>query len=137
MDWAAFGGASDKDIVPIPRGWLIEPNGPMACQGLGSPSAVASASPTQDFTVTLRAGVWRGGDVNPDATALACSARRGSLGTASYSSGADWLGVSYLIEGVFVRTSPEQVLQLEVRSPIQRAAFSRSLLAAWIKRVAP
>ena len=65
-----------------------------------------------------------------------CAALNGKVFLIGFS-GASFIFVSYLIEGVFIRTSPEQVLQLEVRSPIQRAAFSRSLLAAWIKRVAP
>jgi hypothetical protein len=45
-----------------------------------------------------------------------------------------WLGVSYAIEGVFVRAG-SQVVQLEVLAPNQRSTYTRALLASWAKRV--
>jgi hypothetical protein len=44
------------------------------------------------------------------------------------------LGVSYAIEGVFVRAG-SQVIQLEALGPEQRSAYTRALLTAWAKRV--
>jgi hypothetical protein len=41
--------------------------------------------------------------------------------------------VSYAVEGVFVRVGQE-VVQVEVRSPGERSAFARGVLAAWVKR---
>jgi hypothetical protein len=46
----------------------------------------------------------------------------------------EWLGVSYAIEGLFLRTSNRQVVQLEVISPVQKATQARALLAAWIEK---
>jgi hypothetical protein len=44
------------------------------------------------------------------------------------------IAVPYAIEGVFVRAG-SQVLQLEVLGPEQRTTYTRTLLAAWAKRV--
>jgi hypothetical protein len=46
------------------------------------------------------------------------------------------LGVSYAIEGVFVRAGA-QVIQLEALGPEQRSAYTRELLGAWVERVFP
>jgi hypothetical protein len=93
----------------------------------------ATASPTQDASIVLRAAVWSGG-VAPDAAASACSSRRGTVGQASYSTTASWLGVSYLIEGTFVQVASGQVVQLEVLATDQRSTFAKALLAIWLKR---
>jgi hypothetical protein len=69
----------------------------------------------------------------PQDAAAACASRRGSGGTASYATRAEWLGVSYSIEGAFIRLGPRQV-QLEVISPERKSAGARALLAAWIKK---
>jgi hypothetical protein len=47
---------------------------------------------------------------------------------------ADWLGVSYSIEGAFIRVGTRQVMQLEVIAPSQKAPFARALLAEWLKK---
>ena len=70
----------------------------------------------------------------PEQAASQCSSQRGALGQASYSTRTEWLGVPYAIEGVFVRAGA-QVLQLEVLGPEQRTPYTRTLLAAWAKRV--
>lgn len=84
--------------------------------------------------LVLRAAVWPAGDVVPDTAATACSSRRGSLGGASYATRTEWLGVSYVIEGVFARVGPTQVVQLEVLSTEPRSAFAGAVLAAWLKK---
>jgi len=53
---------------------------------------------------------------------------------ASYALSADWLGVSYSIEGAFIRVGTRQLMQLEVISPNQKAPFARALLAEWLKK---
>jgi len=126
--------ATSQSALPVPAGWIVAPGGPSPCPGLPQPVAVTAASPPDDFAFVLRAAVWSAGDVALDAAASACSSRRGSLGGASYVSRADWLGVSYVIEGVFTRIGPRQVVQLEVLSTDSRSAAARALLAAWLKK---
>ena len=94
---------------------------------------VATASPARDTSIVLRVAVWSGGVV-PDAAALACSSRRGTVGTASYASSTSWLGVNYAIEGTFTQAAG-QVVQLEILADDQRTAFARTLLAIWLKKV--
>jgi hypothetical protein len=91
--------------------------------------------PPRDITLALRAAIWDKTTVAPDRAATACSPRAGSTGSSSYALRAEWLGVVYAIEGVFVGVGSRQV-QLEVISPDRRAPIARALLAAWVKRVA-
>jgi S1-C subfamily serine protease len=129
MEWHA---RSAERAVPVPVGWIVEPGAPSACTGLSNPGGAGTAVAAGDFTVALRVAIWPG-VVAPEDAASKCSSRRGSLGQASYSTRTDWLGVSYSIDGVFVRAG-SQVLQLEVLSPDQRNDYTRALLAAWAKR---
>jgi hypothetical protein len=132
--WAAAPSLTNGETpVPMPAGWTVQPGAPAPCAGLPQPAAVTTASPAHDATIVLRAAVWSGADVVPDAAASSCSSRRGSLGSASYARSTTWLGVSYVIEGVFARVG-SRVVQLEVLATDQRAAFARSLLAPWLKK---
>jgi hypothetical protein len=133
LSWTTPAAANVERGMPMPAGWVVEPSGPSPCAGLPQPGAVTAASPPHDSTVVLRAAVWSGGDIAADAAASACSSRRGSLGDPSYSRRATWLGVSYVIEGVFARAG-SRVVQLEVLSTDQRSAFARSLLAMWLRK---
>jgi hypothetical protein len=47
------------------------------------------------------------------------------------------MGVSYTIEGVFVRVGPQRMLQMEVLSTDAKASFARALFAEWVKRSSP
>ena len=58
---------------------------------------------------------------------------RGSLGSASYLSRSERLGVAYSAEGVFLR-SGQRVMQLEVVAPAQQSTYARALLALWVKK---
>lgn len=133
LAWVRTPGASRRSPWPLPAGWVVEPGAPSACAGLPQPADVTSASAASDFTLALRAASWASGDMNPDATASACSTTPGSLGAASYAMRTEWLGVRYLIEGVFVRVRAQQVVQLEVLAPEHKSAVARALLAAWAK----
>ena len=62
-----------------------------------------AAYPARDLTLALRHGTWDAEAVSPQQAAASCSSRRGSLGDSSYARRTEWLGVSYAIEGVFVR----------------------------------
>jgi S1-C subfamily serine protease len=130
LEWHA---ASAERRVPVPVGWIVEPGSPSTCTGLSNPGGAGTAAPARDFTVTLRVAIWPAG-VAPEEAASKCSTVRGSLGQPSYSMTTAWLGVSYAIEGVFVRAG-SQVVQLEVLAPDQRSTYSRALLASWAKRV--
>lgn len=135
LEWSTTPlSANGQAALPFPTGWIVTPGGPSPCPGLPQPSTVTTVFPPEDFTFALRAAVWSGGDVVPDTAASACSSRRGSPGGASYTSRADWLGVSYIIEGTFTRIGPKQVVQLEVLSTSQKNTFARALLAVWLKR---
>jgi hypothetical protein len=130
LEWHA---ASAERRVPVPVGWIVEPGSPSTCTGLSNPGGAGTAVPTPDFTVALRVAIWPGAVV-PDEAASRCSPVRGSLGQASYTTKTEWLGVSYAIEGMFVRAG-SQVLQLEVLGPDQRGPYTRALLAAWARQV--
>ena len=119
----------------MPAAWTVQPGAPAACAGLPPAETTVVASAAHDPAIQLRAAVWTGADVAADTAASACSSRRGSLGTASYAQSTTWLGVSYVIEGVFARVGSKMV-QLEVLAPDQRGALARGLLAAWLKKVA-
>jgi len=134
IEWAPLPAAASQLNLPVPAGWVIEPGAPSQCAGPARPGIVATAYPERDISVALRAAVWDAASVVPEEAASACSSRRGSSGAASYALGAEWLGVSYSIEGVFVRLASRQVVQLEVIAPAPKAAFARAALAEWLKR---
>jgi S1-C subfamily serine protease len=136
LEWSQTPMARGQKPLPMPAGWVVEPGGPSPCGGLPPASTVVTTFAPHDFTVALRVAAWFAGDVVPEVAASACSSRRGSLGAASYASRAQWLGVSYSLEGVFVRVGPQQVVQLEVLAPDQKSAPARALLAAWFRKAA-
>ena len=131
LEWST---QNDRSMVPVPAGWSVEPGRPSPCSGLPQPAGFTAAFPPHDFTLMIRAAVWRGGEIVPDAAASACSSRRGSVEGASYASRGAWLGTTYVAEGAFVRVGSNQVVQLEVLATEERAALARALLATWMKK---
>lgn len=119
--------------MAVPAGWVIEAGAPTRCPGTPPSTTTLTAFARSDFTVTLRAAVWSGSGFDVETAASSCPSRRGSIAGASYSSRAEWLGAVYSVEGVFVNVGVKQVLQLEAVSPIQKAAFARAMLTAWIE----
>jgi hypothetical protein len=132
LEWSTANG---RTVVPVPAGWSVEPGRPSPCTGLPDPAGFTAALPTHDLTLMLRAAVWTTGQLVPEAAASTCSSRRGSVEGASYTSRAAWLGVTYVLEGAFVRLGSRQVVQLEVLATEQRAPLARALLAVWMKKV--
>jgi S1-C subfamily serine protease len=134
LEWAV--AASGQSTVPLPAGWIVEPGAPSRCGGLPQASAIAAAYPPGDVTLALRVATWDTAAVSPQAAAAAaaCASQRGSQGAASYALRIEWLGVSYSIEGAFVRLDSGQVAQLEVISPVQKGPVARALLEAWIRK---
>lgn len=135
LSWTALPMGDTRATVPVPAEWLVEGGAPAVCRGLPEPAATEAVVAPRDFTVALRVARWPG-RVDVQAAASACASRRGALGAASYSTGADSLGVRYVIEGVFVRTSTGAVAQAEVVFPESKSVFARALLAAWAARAA-
>jgi S1-C subfamily serine protease len=128
VEWAAGG-------LPLPVGWIIEPGLPSPCASLTPPESGAAAYPAGDVTLAVRRATWNSQAVSTQQAAASCSSRRGSNGDSSYSRRADWLGVSYALEGMFVREG-SRLVQLEVISPEAKAPLARALLAASIKKIA-
>ena len=118
----------------LPAGWVVEPGATSPCAALTPWSGVMAAYPARDLTLALRHGTWDAEAVSPQQAAASCSSRRGSLGDSSYARRTEWLGVSYAIEGVFVRAG-SRLHQMEVISTEGRAAVARALLVDWIKRM--
>jgi hypothetical protein len=135
LQWTTASGAAGALSVPVPAGWVVEPGAPATCAGLPQANTSATIYPARDVTLALRVAVWDSATVAPQDAAAACSSRRGSSASDSYAQRADWLGVSYAIEGTFVRVGSRQI-QLEVISPDQKSPIAHALLAAWIKQVA-
>src|SRR5262245_32036743 len=134
VKWANAPAANGAGRVPIPSGWVVEPGGPSPCSGLPQPTGTTSTFHADDFTVALRVAVWSTTVMAPDGAAASCSSSRGTLGSASYGMQGEWLGVSYVVEGVFSRGAAGQLLQLEVFAPEQKRALAHALLTAWLRR---
>jgi hypothetical protein len=129
LEWSTLNGRS---IVPVPVGWSVEPERPSSCRGVPQPAGIVAASPVHDLTLVLRAAVWTD-EIPSNTAASACSSQRGSLEGASYALRGDWLGTTYVVEGVFVHAG-SRVMQLEILATEQRAPLARALLDAWAKK---
>jgi hypothetical protein len=128
VEWGAGG-------LPLPVGWILEPGPPSPCAALRPPDGGAAAYPAGDVTLAVRRAIWNSEAASTQQAAASCSSRRGSNGDSSYARRVDWLGVSYAIEGVFVREG-SRLVQLEVIAPEAKAPLARALLAASIKKIA-
>jgi len=134
VKWARMPAANGSGLVTMPSGWVVEPGGPSLCSGLPQPTGTTSTFHADDFTVALRVAVWSTAAIAPDGAAAACSSSRGALGNTSYGMQGDWLGVSYVVEGVFTGGAPGELVQLEVFAPEQKRAFAHALLTAWLRK---
>ena len=123
------------DAGGLPVGWVKEPGPPLPCAALRAPDGGAAAYPAGDLTLAMRRAIRNSETASTQQAAASCSARRGSQGESSYVQRVEWLGVSYVIEGVFVREG-SRLVQLEVISPEAEAPLARALLAASIKKSA-
>ncbi|HEX4996819.1 MAG TPA: trypsin-like peptidase domain-containing protein [Terriglobia bacterium] len=133
MEW--FGHALEDLTVPVPSGWLVEPRGPSPCPGLAAPASSFGMSPAQDFTVALRMAIWPGGEFTPAQGAAACSDGRGRGASGAYAQRQEWLGVSYVIEGLFVTLGSTRIVRLEALAPESRSAYARAALEAWARKL--
>lgn len=136
LKWSPSTDAEGRSVLPIPVGWSVAADGPATCARLPRPSTAGSASPVDDFGLSLRAATWTERELTPAAAATLCG-EAGSQPGASYTSQFEYLGARYVVEGVFVRSAPDRLVRMEVTAPDTRRAFGRALLAAWVKRIAP
>ena len=122
--------------LPVPAGWVDRAGGAVGSAPASRKRAsIATIYPDRDITLALRAAVWDAAHRRARGRRRsACSSRRGSSGACILRAAAEWLGVSYSIEGAFLRLGSQQVVQLEVIAPDRKSAFARALLAAWIKK---
>ena len=135
LTWAtAQNTDSSPRSLPLPVGWLVEPGEPSACGGLPVVEMGLTASPPEDFTITLRAGWLSESPLDAASAAARCSSRRTANGPASYVAATDWLGTSYTIEGVFVERS-QRLLHLQLVAPADKASAMSAMLAAWIRQL--
>jgi S1-C subfamily serine protease len=125
----------DAAGMPVSAGWILEPGITWRCAALRAPDGGVAAYPVGDVTLAVRRATWNDEAISTQQAAASCSSRRGPNGDSSYAVRTDWLGVSYAIEGAFVRFR-SQLIQLEVISPVGKAALARALLAASIQKAA-
>ncbi len=120
--------------IVIPDRWEEEVSAPFACRGLPPWGSALSMSPPGDFTVSLRSGWWPGStNLAAAASARACSELAGAVGEASYAYTLDWLGVRYVVEGLFIEgIEGGGTLQLEFVATEQKHAFVRDAARAWM-----
>ena len=135
LQWTPLPMTDGQTRIAMPSGWFVEPRGPAPCGGLPPSKMTLAASPMQDFTIAMRAAVWSAEEVSVERGASACSSRRASAG-AAYATRAEWLGVSYTIDGAFARFGDRKVVQVEVIAPADKNALARELLAAWMRTLA-
>jgi S1-C subfamily serine protease len=126
--------ASRGPSIAVPTGWPVEPAGPSTCPGLPAPADVLSASLPTDFAVALRAAVLRGTTATVQQAAAACGGQ-GSVEAQTYQRRVDWLGAQFVLEGRFISTGPDELLQLEGVAPAQRSRSLPALVAQWAEQL--
>jgi S1-C subfamily serine protease len=122
--------------LPMPQGWYREPLESSTCPQWAAPDAALLASPEGDFTVVLRGAWWRQSGNTAAEAAAACTGRRSAQDSASYAEQRTRLGVTYAVEGLFLRVG-EGLLQLEASTPKAKAAHLHELFAAWARAAGP
>jgi serine protease Do len=124
--------APGAPYMNFPRGWKQESSAPFPCRGLPSVTSAAAVSPPEDFRLSLRAAWWSE-RLDPETAARACARTRGSAGSSRYAYNIDYLGVRYVVWGVF-QDSGTGVLQLEVVSPEEMTAFVSGVASSFLER---
>ena len=133
LDWLlATPSSPGAPRVVFPAPWLVEAAAPFPCRGLPPMNAALAASPEGDFTVSFRTAWWRGGPGETEA-ARACAGQRGRFGDGSYENVFEWLGVTYVVSGVFT-TVQGGLLQLELVAPREKATFVTNAFEAFLAK---
>lgn len=114
--------------VPLPAGWVREPDAPLGCRGRVAAAYALAASPPRDYTQSLRAAWWPT-DNAADASAL-CLGPEVPVRDGAYRFVIGWAGMSYRVEGQFLRRG-DVVVQIEAVAPDERGAGLAGALAEW------
>ncbi len=122
--------APSAPSIMVPGRFSVEVSAPFACTGLPPVESAMAVSPEGDFTVSLRVGWWAH-SLDTSSAAASCSQQAGGFGDASYFYTIDWLGIRYVVEGVFI-DDMRGTLQLELVAPESKQLFVRELALAWI-----
>jgi hypothetical protein len=117
----------------LPAGWIQEEAGAYHCQGLPQPDSALTASPQEDFTVSLGLSWWESPAVGAREAAAACSLNAGRFGATSYLYSTMWFGVSYAVEGLFIPVG-EGLLQIEIATPVGKRAYMYPAFKDWVRR---
>jgi S1-C subfamily serine protease len=136
--WApALGSSASSRLsrLPVPAGWIQEPDGPLPCEGLQEASDVIAASPPGDFTQSVRAGLIRQPGVSAARAAAACGTVFDD-DPSHYQRAVVSLGARQFVEGRFLQVGPDEVLHYEVTGPVEHQAPLREVLAQWTLRLA-
>ena len=122
--------APSAPSIMMPGRFGVEVSAPFACQDLPPVESAMAGSPEGDFTVSLRVGWWAN---LPDTSraAAACSQQAGGFEGASYFYAIDWLGIRYVVEGIFIDDTGG-TLQLELVAPEAKQLYVREFALAWI-----
>jgi hypothetical protein len=123
--------APGAPYVSYPRGWKQERAAPFPCRGLPPVTSAVAVSPPEDFRLSLRAGWWSE-RLDPEAAARACAPTRES-GSFRYAYTLDYLGVRYVVSGVFQDTGTG-LLQLEVVSPQEMSKLVAGVASSFLDR---
>jgi S1-C subfamily serine protease len=124
---ADFEPAAGTPPVPMPRGWTREPATAPACRGEGGPDDGLAASPEGDFTVVLRATLWRAPDDALRQALARCAATAGRQ--------QERLGVPYRMDVALVPYGAD-VLELDLDAPVARWPHVEALFEAWAQAAA-
>ncbi len=136
--WEAFQTAksgSPLSGLPLPAGWVSEPEGAAGCPGLPVPTDGVSAFAPSDFSRVLRASAFEGASVSPGAAAAACGTPVREV-AGRYRRQVEWFGTRYHVEGQFIALDGRELLQLEAVAPMDGTVPLHDLFAAWTARVA-
>jgi S1-C subfamily serine protease len=125
---------ADEHPLPLPAGWIAEPEAEPACGGPPAEASLTARHP-QSYGVAFR--VLRWDDTRAAARAVSGCVRAGGgvRSTSGYTSRRERLGVSWDRVGLVVARGGTALL-LELEAPSQDAPAVRPLFDAWASAVA-
>jgi S1-C subfamily serine protease len=129
------GPASILSGLPLPAGWLQEPDGPLPCEGLPAPADAVAASPPGDFLQTVRASVVRRTGLTAADAAAACGQVYEDQPEA-YQRALASFGTRLFVRGRFIQVGPDELLHYEVVGPAEQQAALQDVLGLWAGRIA-
>jgi trypsin-like peptidase len=140
LEAAAFPEGSGS--VAVPAGWVREPAPRAACDALPTSEAGLALSHPSDFTLVLRALLFRGTPQALEDAAAQCgtpsalsAGAPGAAGGRAYSFRLDRLGMPIAVRETVVPL-PGGSLVLELEAPIAKLPIVDAFYASWVRRLA-